>query len=306
MALYFITFLVCEAQGVYVRELRVHSDNDAYLFMNQDQYYTNGIAFNYRKLKEDISLPSNQKKQIWEISIGHKLFNAYNGFSELEYMDRPFTAFAYLRGQHTWFYSKESILSISSEMGFFGKVAKGEEIQKAFHNLFGFYDINGWDYQLRSNFTVDFKADYSIKLWRNIAKTIDIQAGSKISIGLNQSHVGLGPILRIGKMNALYESALTGSRLGLSSYRVNKERYFYYRPVIYYRLYDASIQGGMFLRDKGPITFGIQPWMLNQQIGFIYAKDHLSLDARFQFNTKEVKSSATPHQYGSITLGYAF
>ncbi|QNL49675.1 lipid A deacylase LpxR family protein [Olivibacter sp. SDN3] len=306
MAICVATFFRSEAQGVYVREISVHSDNDAYLFLNQDQYYTNGVAFNYRRLKEDISLPSRQKKQIWEVSLGHKLFNAYNGFSELEYMDRPFTAFLYLRGQHTWFYSTESIFSVSSEMGFFGKAAKGEEIQKAFHNLFGFYDINGWDYQLRSNFTVDIRASYSAKLWRNTAKTVDVQAGSKISIGLNQSHIGVGPTLRIGNMNALYESALTGSRLGLSNRRVNKERYFYYRPILYYRFYDASIQGGMFLQDKGPVTFGIQSWVLSQQIGFIYAKNHLSLDARFQFNTKEVKSRASPHQYGSITLGYAF
>jgi len=293
------------AQTVNLHEITINSDNDAYLFINQDQYYTNGIAFSYRKLRSNKYLHRNEEKEIWGLAFGHKLYNAYNGFSELQYMDRPFTAYLYLRGTNTKFYKNESALSFSGEAGLYGKGAFGEQMQRGFHHLFGFYQLNGWDYQLNSNFVFDVRVSYDRLLARSASGKADLQVTTKISVGLNQNYVGAGPVLRLGKFNALYETAFYNSRLTTAS-NLRKERYFYYRPVLFYRLYDASIQGGMLLQDKGPIVFGIKPWMLSQLIGFTYAYKHASIDAHLQFNTKEVRSSATAHQYGSITLGYLF
>lgn len=293
--------LSCHAQ---LSEIAISSDNDAYLFINQDQYYTNGISFSYRHLRRDSKLKRNQVKQIWNISLGHKLYNAYNGFSEVALMDRPFTAYLYLKGQHSWFYKNESVLGITVETGLYGKGAFGEPLQKAFHNLFGFYHLSGWDYQLHNNFVLDVRGDYYRLLWRNKKRTMDLQGNTKLSAGLNQNYIGVGPILRIGKINALFESASQKSRLSAGTRHVERERYFYYKPILFYRLYDASIQGGMLLDDKGPMVFDIKPWMFSQQIGFTYAKNRITIDAHLQFNTKEVESDATAHQYGSISIGY--
>lgn len=294
------------AQTELLHELSIHSDNDAYLFINQDQYYTNGIDFNYRKLINKAFHATTVKKKIWEITVGHKLYNAYNGSTEIQYMDRPFTAYLYASINQGRFYQDESHLSLGIETGLYGKGAFGEQMQEGFHNLFGFYEISGWDYQLRGNFTVDLRANYS-RLWlRSNSGKMDLQFYSSMSLGLNQTFLGIGPVLRLGKINALYESAYTGSRLFRKGEVVNKERYFYYRPMLFYRLYDASIQGGMLLDEKGPVTFGIKPWMLSQVVGFTYAHRRLTIDAHLQFNTKEVKSTATAHQFGSLSIGYAF
>jgi len=294
------------AQVAPLHEVTINSDNDAYLLINQDQYYTNGIAFSYRKLRDAKYLRGNQIKDIWELSVGHKLYNAYSGSSELAFMDRPFTAYLYVRAKNSWFYKNESLLSVSAETGLYGKGAFGEQIQKRFHHLFGFYEINGWNYQLNDNAVFDMRADYSRLVVRSTSQKLDLQVSSKISVGLNQSYVGAGPILRVGKLNALFESIFYRSRLSASFQKTKDERYFYYRPTVFYRLYDASIQGGMLLHDRGPVTFSIKPWMFSQLIGFAYAKRNFSLDAHLQFNTKEVKSTATAHQYGSISLGFAF
>ncbi|WP_134087888.1 lipid A deacylase LpxR family protein [Olivibacter sp. XZL3] len=294
------------AQTELLHELAIHSDNDAYLFINQDQYYTNGISFSYRWLVNKDRSATASKKRIWEVAAGHKLYNAYNGFSEIELMDRPFTAYLYLQASHSWFYQNESQLRAGLVTGLYGKGAFGQQLQEGFHNLFGFYEISGWDYQLRGNFTVDLRADYNRLILRSTSGKLDLQFNTKLSLGLNQSFVGAGPVLRLGKLNALYESSYTGSRLYQSGNTVKKERYFYYRPMLFYRLYDASIQGGMLLDERGLVTFGIKPWMLSQVVGFNYAHKRITVDAHLQFNTKEVKSSATAHQFGSISLGYAF
>lgn len=289
-----------------MHEVTINSDNDAYLFINQDQYYTNGIAFSYRKLRDAKYLKGKQEKIIREFSLGHKLYNAYNGFSELALMDRPFTAYLYVRARESWFYKNESLFSVAAETGVYGKGAFGRQMQEGFHHLFGFYEISGWDYQLKGNATFDIRADYNRLLVRSPSQKLDLQLLTRVSVGLNQSYIGVGPTLRLGKINKLFESVLFRSRLTASSNSVKNERYFYYRPMVSYRLYDASIQGGMLLHDRGPVTFGIQPWMLSQVIGFAYAKQHFSIDAHLQFNTKEVKSTATGHQYGSISLGFLF
>lgn len=294
------------AQTELLHELTIHSDNDAYLFISQDQYYTNGISFNYRWLVDKDPSATGFKKRIWEVTAGHKLYNAYNGFSEIEFMDRPFTAYLYLQGSHSWFYQNESQLRVGLVTGLYGKGAFGKQLQEGFHNLFGFYEISGWDYQLRGNFAVDLRTDYNRLMVRSSSGTVDLQLNTKLSLGLNQCFVGAGPVLRVGRSNVLYASAYTGSRLYRSGDTVKKERYFYYRPMLFYRLYDASIQGGMLLDERGPITFGIKPWMLSQIIGFNYAHKRITVDAHLQFNTKEVKSSASAHQFGSISLGYAF
>jgi|GEM_PF-1226800 len=296
----------CHAQETQVHEVALNSDNDAYLFISQDQYYTNGIAFSYRKLTNNHRLRGNAVKALWGLSIGHKLYNAYNGFSEVEFMDRPFTAYLYMRGHTSKFYKNESVLNITAEIGVYGKAAFGEQMQRGFHRLFGFYQINGWDYQLKNNAVFDMRFGYNKLLARSSSGKVDMQAGASVSLGLNQSYLGLGPIFRFGRVNALYETAFYNNRLSATKSSIKMERYFYYRPVIYYRLYDASIQGGMLLHDKGPVVFGIEPWMLSQLIGFNYAKKQFSLDIHLQFNTKEVRSTATAHQYGSITIGYAF
>ncbi|GAA4793805.1 lipid A deacylase LpxR family protein [Olivibacter ginsenosidimutans] len=298
--------LTCEAQSAQLHEVTVNSDNDAYLFINQDQYYTNGIAFSYRKLRNTKYLRRNEVKEVWALSLGHKLYNAYNGYSELQFMDRPFTAYLYVRGTNTKFYKNESALSFSAEVGVYGKWAFGEQMQRGFHHLFGFYQINGWEYQLKDNATLDMRMAYSRLLARSASGKTDLQATSRVSVGLNQSYIGVGPILRLGKTNALYETAFYNNRLSSGAKVPKKERYFYYWPMVFYRLYDASIQGGMLLHDKGPVIFGIEPWVISQLLGFTYAHNQFSIDAHLQFNTKEVKSTATAHQYGSITLGYSF
>ena len=76
--------------------------------------------------------------------------------------------------------------------------------------------------------------------------------------------------------------------------------------MLNYVIYDATIQGGLFNKDKGPIVFDAKPLVFSQQIGATYSKNRITADFSILFKTKEVKSSAKPHQYGSIALFYRF
>jgi hypothetical protein len=62
----------------------------------------------------------------------------------------------------------------------------------------------------------------------------------------------------------------------------------------------------MLIKDKGPITFNVMPLVLSQTVGFQGSWNRMGLKFNYTFNTKEVKSSAISHQYGTFALSYYF
>ncbi|MNY66578.1 hypothetical protein D3C86_2040280 [compost metagenome] len=58
--------------------------------------------------------------------------------------------------------------------------------------------------------------------------------------------------------------------------------------------------------DKSPITFGVKPVVFAQQLGVNYSSQRFTFDFGLLFKTKEVKSTARAHQYGTISLFYRF
>ncbi|MNL64556.1 hypothetical protein D3C87_1887820 [compost metagenome] len=58
--------------------------------------------------------------------------------------------------------------------------------------------------------------------------------------------------------------------------------------------------------DNDPVTFGAKPLVFAQQIGFNYSSQRFTFDFGMIFKTKEVKSTAKAHQYGSISMFYRF
>jgi hypothetical protein len=74
--------------------------------------------------------------------------------------------------------------------------------------------------------------------------------------------------------------------------------------MIHYIAYDATIQGGMFIADKGPAVFDVKPVVFSQQAGVVFSKNRWTVDFSVIFKSREIKSNAKPHQYGSLALFY--
>jgi hypothetical protein len=64
--------------------------------------------------------------------------------------------------------------------------------------------------------------------------------------------------------------------------------------------------GGLFLKDKGPITFDAETFVYSQQIGISLSAKRWSANYNIVLKGREVKSEAKPHSYGSISLAYRF
>jgi hypothetical protein len=294
-------------QNKHRHEIGIQNDNDVFLLFGQDRYYTNGIDFYFRKA---MSLPRNSKKlenRTWSLNIGQKLYNAHSGsIDTIDRVDRPFTGYLYASGEIKWFFKNEDVLSFGSEVALIGPQALGEEVQESYHKFMNFYPVKGWEYQLNNAVGVDIRTSYSRFLFRSLSEKWDGFLNANLSLGLNNTRVGVGPSFRYGRFNRMFESAEMGGRLNSKNNNSKNEVYVFYRPQINWVVYNSTIQGGMLIENKGPVTYDVMPFVLSQVIGLQWNSDRLGLNFNYTFNTKEIRSEAVPHQYGSLRLSYYF
>lgn len=301
------SFLPVFGQGHNRYEIGFQNDNDAYLLFGQDRYYTNGIDLYSRKAM-DVSMQSEKlENKIWSFHLGQKIYNAHSGSIDIkEQVDRPITGYLYASGEIKWFFKSESVFSLGTEVAVIGSHALGEEVQEGYHNLFGFYQVKGWEYQLNNAVGVDIRSSYSRFLFRSLSGKWDGFFNANLSLGLNNTRAGIGPSFRYGRFNRMFESAEVGGRISSKKDKPQKEAYLFYRPQIIWVGYNSTIQGGMLIDNKGPVTYSVKPFVLSQVIGVQWSWQRIGLNLNYTFNTKEVKSDAVPHQYGSLTFSYYF
>ena len=310
--LFFTLICLLGSVGLFAQthshEFGIQSDNDSFLGQGSDRYYTNGIFFYYRKaLKADNGL----QNKVLGFEIGQKMFNAQSGFvPDADYVDRPFAAYTYIGSTLNLLYSNESNLKLSAQIGANGPIAGGQPVQKLIHNTFGFYKLNGWQYQIRNDVQLNLGAEYNKLLVR--ASWIDASLTSYANLGNGFTGAGLGPMIRLGNSNQLFNSVSTQSTVTASAQNglLHKhEIFFYYKPQINVVAYDATIQGSLF-RSKDTtsleVTLSKKPVVFSQQFGVAFTTDRFTFDIAAIFHTREVKEMVHSHQWGSITGVYRF
>lgn len=293
----------------FKNEFGFKSDNDAYLFYGQDRYYTNGLFINFRHASDQTKLSPNLEKVIYEFSVGQKMYNPESGSAPIAALhDRPFAGYLYAGSSVSLFTKKESVLKLGLELGTVGPDALGEDAQELLHKIVGFYDLEGWQYQIKNELAANFTAQYTKLLTRASSNKTDLSLEAYANIGTTFSGAGAGVLFRTGKINQLFNSAYTNAAIHNNSTinnLVKNELFFYAKPQLNFVAYDATIQGSMF-NNNSPVTFDTKALVFAQQIGFNYSTSRFTIDYSILFKSKEVKSNALAHQYGTITMYYRF
>ncbi|WP_295720879.1 lipid A deacylase LpxR family protein [Mucilaginibacter sp.] len=311
----FIT-LVCllGSIGVFAQtrghEFGIQSDNDSYLGQGSDRYYTNGIYFYYRQaLKTGDG--SNLQNKVLGIELGQKMFNAQSGYvRDANDVDRPFAAYSYLGTTLNLLYKNESTLKLGAQLGLVGPAAGGEPVQKLIHNTFGFYTLNGWQYQIKNDVELNLSAEYNKLLAR--ASWIDLSLASYANLGTGFTGAGAGPLIRLGNFNQLFNSVSTQSTVSATEQTglLHKhEIFFYYKPQANAVVYDATIQGGLFSNNNSnsqEITKPKNSFVFSQQVGVAFSTSRFTFDVAAIFHTREVKTMHQSHQWAAVTGVYRF
>lgn len=293
----------------FKNEFGFKSDNDAYLFYGQDRYYTNGLFIYFRHATDQQQLGEKLEKLTYEISAGQKMYNPISGYApDPNRQDRPFAGYLYAAGTVNLFYKNEKVLKAGIELGTVGPNALGEDAQKLLHRIIGFYTIDGWQYQIKNDLAANLSAQYTQLLHRSAKNDVDFSFEGYANLGTTYNGAGAGILFRAGSVNQLFNSASTNSLIGNNSKTkklVKNEIFFYAKPQLNFVAYDATVQGSLFNNDS-PVTFKTKPVVFAQQLGFNYSSRRFTVDYSVLFKSKEIKSSAKAHQYGSIAMFYRF
>lgn len=310
--LFCLLFNAVKAQTInYKSEFGFRSENDSYLAGGQDRYYTNGLTLNFKTALNPIKTKNeNLNKMILELEAGQKIYNPQSGnIPNSIYVDRPFAGYLYAGASLNLLYHSESNLKLNLQGGTIGPASLAQEAQELMHDVVGFYKIDGWQWQVNNEFAINASAEFNYLINRIANDKVDFTANSYLNVGNTFSGAGVGLTFRSGAINPLFKSSSSQSRIsGSASPKdlAEKEFFFYAKPTLNYVLYDATIQGGLFNKDKGPIVFDTKPLVFTQQFGAIFSQNRITADFSVLFKTREVKSNAKPHQYGSIALFYRF
>jgi lipid A 3-O-deacylase len=277
-------------------EFGLQSDNDSYLGQGSDRYYTDGLFFFYRHAL-DVSDGSTLQNKVLGFELGQKIFNARGGnipATRPDLIDRPFAGYLYAGSTLNFLYKNESNLKFGAQVGLVGPSSGAEVAQTWVHKTFGFYTPLGWPRQIEN----DVELNLSLASYANL--------------GNGFTGAGVGPLLRIGNFNQLFNSASTESTVSTGNIApLHKHEFFlYYKPMVNVIAYDATVQGSLFKSHNDPSSLEVtghpEPIMMSNEVGVTYTTNRWVFDAEATFHTKDTKEMVRVHQWGSITALYRF
>lgn len=308
-----ICLLICNTltkAQTHNQEFGFQTDNDGYLAQGSDKYYTNGIFLFYRHALNVKS--SHLANKILGFEAGQKMYNPQSGFiPAARYIDRPFAGYLYVGSTLNLLYDNESNIKLGAQVGVIGPASIARQTQEFIHRTFGFYPPEGWQYQIRNNAVLNLSAEYNKLIVRDQAFDLTLNAYGNLGNGF--SGAGIGPMFRIGRLNALFNSVSTQSTV-ISAKNMNAakqhELFFYYKPLLNYVAYDATVEGGLFTTNNDltsqEVTLTQNRFIFSNQVGGVYNANRFSFDFSVVFHTKDVNEMLVSHQWGSLAVMYHF
>lgn len=286
----------------YKNSLQIVTENDAYIDITKDRYYTNGLFINYTRAQPTFGAT----KKLLHINIAQKIFNPfYSTAPNPALHDRPFSAFLYAQIGTTKI-TERAAFNYYGQIGITGNSALGETLQKFYHNLVGQNQVVGWEYALKAGFGLNMGASYTYKLWKNKTGWLDIFGTGQLDLGSFNTRASLASLLRIGKINPMRQSASFAGRVSNNEEKTPYELFFFFRPQVNYIAFDGSLQGDLWKQNKGPVLHRPKPLTFSPQIGITFGMHRWILNYTVTHTSKEVKSIAPAYKYATIGASYCF
>ncbi len=249
-------------EPAYSSEIQLVTDNDNYLLNMTDGYYTNGFYLSYSFINYDQNrarkIKPKTSKIIYRFESGQMIFNPQNYDSYANgNVDRPYAGYLFGKMEQTRFFRNENLFSVGLSLGIIGEASLARKVQIGYHKLLGIHHLEGWETQLNNSMTVNGHFKYVQHLiGRKTQPKFDLSAEGNLNAGTAFDNLSAGWVMRLGKLERNDQSALWHSRLNKIQTRYARicELFLFFQPELFYQIYDASLQGGMFLKNKGPIT----------------------------------------------------
>ena len=315
LSLFYLLIFIClssvlvaqENNKSFTKALSISNDNDFYLLSGSDRYYTNGITINYAQLKPSTS--SSTGKTVFIYELGQHIFNAYKRKIEpekIQEIDRPIAGYLYLSFSKYQYRSVNQMWYWKITPGIVGPAALGQEVQSGWHSIIGIQTKWDWiwKYQIKNTLGIDLSSGYSINLLKSNS-AIQISTISEATIGSLHTNLSQSMLFQLGRPLSISHSNFWHSNYEVSDSRFNKlEIFLFYHPNVSYKLFDATLQGGLFNHSKDSITSRPIPFQFQNTLGFFASLGRLNATIKLVAQTKDARTQFNSHLYGGIAFGY--
>ena len=281
---------------------RFHYDND--YFTKTDEYYTQGITFEYvgsavKKFPLSKILWHPFKAQP-QYGLSFNLFG-YTPTTILSdsilFDDRPYNANISLK---TFLIQLDDVnkqqISSAFSIGVMGPAALGFEIQDNIHRWLKNPRPHGWQYQTKNDIIINYQLNYEKQLV-SAGNNFLLNATAEARLGTLNDRLSGGINFMAGRFNKRFEPVST---------KKNKaEYYFYSQARANFIGYDASMQGGLFTRNNPYVIAAADVNRATFQVdaGIIVNFRKLYLSYTQSFLTKEFRTGKN-HRWGGVSVGF--
>jgi hypothetical protein len=305
---FILSSFVIFSQEKFSKEVSFITENDLYVSTQRDRYYTNGMFLNYRYLTKTEN-PKLEKK-IFEFQVGHEMYTPYKaGVNSIDEHDRPFAAYFYGSFGVNRIYKKNRIFNTSVQLGVIGSKAYGKELQEVIHELYGFREVTGWQFQIKNAFAINLSTEYVHHIATNKTNDLDISWVNSARLGTVYTDVSTGFYSRIGTipLTKIINSIAFNTNLNddTTDFTREVETFFFIKPMVRYAVYDATLQGS-FLATDSQVTKELIPIVFDLEVGFRFTANRFNFGYVFNYNTSKSEGLRYTYgnKFGSISVQY--
>ncbi len=301
---------IADADVCPLRIGRVFYDNDS--FNGTNQYYTQGFCaelihprfMNLYLAKRLLFRIGRRSETYYGLSFAHRAFTPAN-LDTLDLLnDRPFAShFSIGHFLISNDRNNQMRLTTAVNIGLLGPVSMGQFITRG---------DQAWDNQVKTDLLLEYMALLEKGFFE--VEGIDFLGFGRVNLSTITPSIGGGAMLRFGLLNPYFyalhfapRSMMESSELTRSRTIRNLQLYGYVRAEGTYRVYDATLQGGL-LNNGSPFTLTsseINHFITRIELGadFIYRKVGIGYQHVFQSRTFIAGDS---HVWGQVKFMVAF
>lgn len=280
------------------REFSLATENDVYLLIGNDRYYSNGIIAHYRWVPKYAYQDST--KVIFDIEAAQKTYTPQDLLLlDVNDFHRPYAGLLYAGISMSQFKAKTRRAMIGIEVGVSGEASGAEGFQEWYHDTFGFPAPQGWEYQIPGELIFNFKSEFNRQVV--IAPgSFDMISSTEVSLGTAFTHGIQRFDFRVGKLQWLNQSSFKNALIGSGSERTPRHNYFTFGYGLQYVVHNLTI-GGSIWNDEAPHTEVITPWVRHLRIGWVSNSDKATFKLTYNWSSPETRFSGR-HSYIGMEL----
>ncbi|ANW95199.1 hypothetical protein AXE80_02380 [Wenyingzhuangia fucanilytica] len=308
--LLFISFYLCgtKLHAQVYHEIGLITDNDLYVSIYLDEYYTNGLELFYKKVSN-----TNYQffdKKIRQFSIGQNIYNPQESDITIVYLqERPYAGYLYFNYSEQLINPKH-ILKLGASTGVTNTKSGAEAAQNFIHTFYNIEPSEGWETQVKEKYAIGLFANYTRNLFYKEDFPFAVSWTNKATLNSIFTNISSGLTLRYNFLKTILapisNSSFFGTALQTNQESWIKESFFGIKSFATYQIQDYTITGDLD-KNLSQKEFHLEPWTWQNDFGFYWNLKHINFSYHIIFKTrtaKEMKTKIT--RYGSIQFSYKF